>query len=72
MHAIWNGATEVARWTVLGGPHPGALHRLGATRWNGFDTSITLSTGAGHIAVVAEDEEGHQLEESALVPVAPN
>ena len=40
--------------------------------WNGLDTAITLTTGASHIAVVAEDEDGHRIDQSAVVPIAPN
>ena len=29
VHAVWNGATEVARWIVVGGPHAHALRRAG-------------------------------------------
>jgi len=72
VHAVWNGATEVARWIVVGGRHDHDLHRLAVAGWNGLDTNITLTTGASHIAVVAEDQDGHRIDQSAVVPVAPN
>ncbi|HUM00240.1 MAG TPA: hypothetical protein VLU24_12680, partial [Mycobacterium sp.] len=67
VHAVWNGATEVARWIVVGGSH--ANDRLAAASWNGLDTAITLTTGASPVAVVAEDQEGHRIGESPVVPV---
>ena len=55
VHAIWNGATEVARWIVIGGERASALWPLGGVEWNGLDTSITLQTDAQHVAMVAQD-----------------
>jgi hypothetical protein len=62
----------VARWIVVGGRYPHDLHRLAAASWNGLDTAITLTTGASHVSVVAEDEDGRRIDQSAVVPVAPN
>jgi hypothetical protein len=68
VHAIWNGATEVVRWLVLAGDRPHAFWRpLGAADWNGLDTAIALSGGAGSIAVVAVDREGRIIGRSAAV-----
>jgi hypothetical protein len=69
VHAIWNGATDVARWIVVGGPHPHALRRLGTAAWNGLDTTITLKGAAGQVAVVAEDDAGREIDRSAPVAV---
>ena len=60
VHAIWNGATDVARWIVVGGPHRHALRRLGTAAWNGLDTAITLTGAADHVAVIAEDDAGRE------------
>jgi hypothetical protein len=70
VHAIWNGATEVARWIVVGGARPGALWPLGSASWNGLDTSVALTTDATQVAVVAEDAAGRQLGRSSPVAVA--
>ena len=39
VHAIWNGATEVARWIVVGGRHARRLRRSASADWNGLDTA---------------------------------
>ena len=70
VHAIWNGATEVARWIVVGGPHPRALRRLGTAAWNGLDTTITLKAAADQLAVVAEDDAGREIDRSGVVAVS--
>ena len=58
VHAIWNGATDIARWVVTGGKTPLALWPVGAANWNGFDTTITVHAPVRHLAVVAEDTHG--------------
>jgi hypothetical protein len=47
LHAVWNGATGVARWRVLGGQSEGKLRRVAEAAWNGLDTSIELPASAG-------------------------
>jgi len=69
VHAVWNGATDVARWLVIGGHHSKALWPIGSGDWNGLDTAITLTTDAPHISVVAENAEGHLVGRSAPVAV---
>jgi Arylsulfotransferase (ASST) len=71
VHAVWNGATDVARWIVVGGAHPHALRPLESADWNGLDTSITLTTAADHVAVIAQDAAGRVLERSAAVAIEP-
>ena len=44
--ASWNGATEVARWRVLGGDSASALKPLTTARKRGFETAIELDAGA--------------------------
>jgi hypothetical protein len=66
VHAIWNGATDVARWLVVGDYRRYAWP-LGTADWNGLDTSIQLTTGAAEISVVAVDRAGHVLGRSAPV-----
>jgi hypothetical protein len=70
VHAIWNGATEVARWIVIGGARPSELWPLGFVDWNGLDTSITLPSNAQEVAVVAQDARGRLLGRSSAVSVS--
>jgi Arylsulfotransferase (ASST) len=66
VHAIWNGATEVVRWIVVGG----ADHRfwpIGSADWNGLDTAIQLTTDAREVAVVAQDRSGRLIGRSAPI-----
>ncbi len=72
VHAIWNGATDVARWVVVAGPYPHVLlRRVGTAAWNGLDTSVTLDAGsAAQIAVIAEDAFGREIERSPAVAVS--
>jgi Arylsulfotransferase (ASST) len=69
VHAVWNGATDVARWIVVAGKHPGALWPAGAADWNGLDTAITLTSDAPQFQVIAQARDGHVLARSA--PVSP-
>jgi hypothetical protein len=73
VHAIWNGATDVARWVVLAGAHDHTLRPAGAADWNGLDTSVTLTlrAGAARVAVVALDDDGRAIDRSPAVSVAP-
>ncbi len=70
VHAVWNGATEVARWIVVGGSHTRALRRLATAPWNGLDTAITLATEVDRLAVIAEDAAGQPLGQSVAVTPA--
>jgi hypothetical protein len=47
VHAVWNGATQVVRWRVLGGPTQTDLRTLVEAMWNGLDTPIALPDGLG-------------------------
>ncbi|HEY3765622.1 MAG TPA: arylsulfotransferase family protein, partial [Gaiellales bacterium] len=63
--AVWNGATQVRTWEVLGGSDPHHLHPIGSAPWKGLDTPITLTTGASLVEVVALDAHGHRIGASA-------
>jgi hypothetical protein len=71
VHAIWNGATEVARWYVWGGSQIAALRPIGTAAWNGLDTSIALQGASQYVAVVAVDAVGRILGRSEAVAVGP-
>lgn len=52
---VWNGATEVARWRILTGEGPGAMHRIGTYPWDGLDTGLHLGRQEGYVTAVALD-----------------
>ncbi len=60
--ASWNGATQVARWDVLGAG--GAV--VGSAARSGFETSVTVPAQAS-VAVRALDASGNALASSATV-----
>jgi hypothetical protein len=64
VYASWNGATEVARWVVLGGPGPDQLKPLVSRARTGFETAIRLPTHGPYVAVRAVDASGEALGES--------
>jgi hypothetical protein len=70
VHAIWNGATDVAHWIVLAGNQANLLWPSASADWNGLDTAITLSTHARELAVVAQARDGRLLGRSGAVTVA--
>jgi hypothetical protein len=67
VYASWNGATEVARWQVVGGPGPHQLAPLGAAPRHGFETEITLHQAPAFLAVQALDASGATLGTSRTV-----
>jgi hypothetical protein len=73
VHAIWNGATEVARWVVLGGSSASArgLSFVAEADWNGLDTSISVPTLPTYVQVVARDRYGREIGRSAVTASAP-
>ena len=58
VHASWNGATEVATWEVLTGPHPAGLEPLGSVARDGFETAILAFSAEPYVAVRARDRRG--------------
>jgi len=65
VHAIWNWATQVASWEVLGGDTPGALSLIATAPWNGMDTAITIPGPVNNILAVAIDSAGAAIGTSA-------
>jgi hypothetical protein len=61
VYASWNGATEVRRWAVLGGPDPAHLTRVAVAARTGFETRIGLKKEAPTVAVQALDAAGRVL-----------
>jgi hypothetical protein len=61
VHAVWNGATGVARWRVLAGPTENAVKPVAEAAWNGLDTAIALpgtSASEPYVQVQALDARG--------------
>jgi hypothetical protein len=67
--AFWNGATDVARWTILAGPDPGSLEPVDSVAWNGLDTTTQLARHTRWVEVAAEGASGQTLATSAPVRV---
>jgi hypothetical protein len=74
VHAVWNGATEVARWEVLDAS--GRAHddrddrrRVGSADWNGLDTTIQVDAPLQSVIVVAKDREGRLIGRSDVTAV---
>ncbi len=63
----WNGATQVATWTVLAGASPDALATAGSQPRAGFETMIAVTSEGPYFAVTAHDASGRQLGRSATV-----
>ncbi len=51
--ASWNGATDVASWTVLGGSSPSTLSPVASAAKSGFETSIPTPGSEPYVAVQA-------------------
>ena len=64
----WNGATEVAKWQLLGGPSRDALREIGGpVAKRGFETSIAVPPGTRVVAVQALDAYGKPLSNGRAV-----
>jgi len=61
LYASWNGATEVAAWEVLAGPHPGQLESVESFPRDGFETAMSVQTSHPYVAVQARDRSGQVL-----------
>jgi hypothetical protein len=70
VHAIWNGATEVARWDVVEAGDRDS-RRVATASWNGLDTTIQVNEFVPSVAVVARDRAGREIGRSAAVEVTP-
>jgi hypothetical protein len=67
IRASWNGATEIARWQVLGGPSPAHLTQVGDQIWTGFETAIAVNSVGPSFQAVALDSAGRELGRSDVV-----
>jgi hypothetical protein len=55
VYASFNGSSETAYWTVLGGSVRNALRPLTTVRSSGFETAVRLADAPKHLAVRALD-----------------
>jgi hypothetical protein len=69
VHMSWNGATEVAAWRVLAGPHRRSVAPQATIGAVGFESSTILPKKYGYVAVQALNSAGHVLGTSHTVPV---
>jgi hypothetical protein len=68
VYTAWNGATDVARWRVLGGAAPNALSGLGEARDRGsFETGQWVHAEPRYFAVDALGAQGKVLGRSAAI-----
>ena len=67
VYVSWNGATEVASWTVQAGRASTSLTVAGAQPRAGFETVIPVNSDGPYFAVTAHDSGGRQLGQSATV-----
>lgn len=66
-YVSWNGATEVARWRLLGGASTHALAPVVEAPRAGFETRIALSRRPRYLAVQALDGAGRVLGASSAL-----
>ena len=66
----WNGATDVARWQFLSGSSPSSLKQLAAVPRSGFETAVTVSSPASHVAVAALDSKRRQLGRTTAIAIS--
>lgn len=68
VYASWNGDTQVASWRILAGSSPSSLRRVGQPKHkSGFQTQITVTTGATWLAARALSSSGKILATSPAV-----
>lgn len=70
VYASWNGATDVASWTVLAGRSSGSLSQAGTARKHGFETAIPVPAKGPYFAVEARDAKGRVLRTSPVTKLA--
>jgi hypothetical protein len=69
VYASWNGATEVASWSVLAGAAQTRLTRVRAAPKSGFETAIAVPRKGPYFAVEARDAKGRALSRSLPVRI---
>jgi hypothetical protein len=67
LYVSWNGATDVASWTVFAGPTATQLAAVGTYPDSGFETAISAPTVGPYVMVEARGAAGQVLHNSAVV-----
>ena len=67
LYVSWNGATEVATWEVLAGPHPNRMEAVGSVPREGFETAMSVRTSHPYVGVRAKHHLGQALGTTAPV-----
>ncbi len=70
VYASWNGATEVASWSVLAGRSQTSLAAVATAAKKGFETAIPVSVGGPYFAAEPRDAKGRPLSRSMPVKIA--
>lgn len=70
VYASWNGATEVASWTVLAGSTKTGLAKVASARKSGFETAMAVAARGPYFAAEALDARGRILSRSLPVRIA--
>jgi hypothetical protein len=69
VYVSWNGATDVASWTVRAGKTPTALGHVGRQERLGFETTIAVASAGPYFAVTAHDAHGAKIAQSQTVKI---
>ncbi len=70
----WNGATDVASWTVYGGSSPSALKQVDEKQKSGFETQSTLTNPPSqecYFQAAAIDQNGKEMARSPVISTDP-
>ncbi|GAB3914262.1 hypothetical protein GCM10011575_18070 [Microlunatus endophyticus] len=67
VYASWNGATEVAQWTVLAGSKQSALRQLAKVPRAGFETGVAVDSTGPYFQVIGVDVHGAELGRSDVL-----
>jgi hypothetical protein len=70
VYVSWNGATEVASWTVLAGKTSTSLSPVGSAARTGFETAINVRSSGPYFTARAHDSSGNVLGESQPARIA--
>jgi Arylsulfotransferase (ASST) len=69
LYASWNGATDVAAWSILAGSSPRSLARVASQPASGFETAMRAPGGSRFVQVRALSASGEALGSSRVVRV---
>jgi hypothetical protein len=58
---VWNGASRVHKWRIMGGSTRGNVVTIASTPWSGLDTAFKLSSYPKFLRIGAVDAHGHVL-----------